>query len=38
MVCEVAAECGVSACDTDFVIAVITVPIRDSGSKEAAPY
>lgn len=28
---------GLGPSDSDFVIAVITVPIRDSGSKEAAP-
>lgn len=26
------------ACDSDFVVAVIVVPIRDSGSEEAALY
>lgn len=26
------------ACDTDFVIAVVIVPIGDSGSEEAALY
>lgn len=27
---------GIVACDTDLVIAVIIVPIRDSGCEEAA--